>query len=55
YGELARRVPGVLVQASGGIRSVEDVRSVRSAGCCGAIIGRALLEGRIDLSETLGC
>lgn len=55
YGELAQRVPGVRVQASGGIRSVEDVKAARSAGCHGAIIGRALLEGRIDLPEALAC
>ena len=36
--------------ASGGVASVEDVLAVRDAGCGGAIVGRALYEGRIDLA-----
>ncbi len=39
--------------ASGGVASVEDVRDVRIAGCAGAIVGRALYEGRLDLREAL--
>lgn len=44
---------GVSVIASGGISSLEDVRAVRVLGCAGAIIGRAIYEGRIDLTEAL--
>lgn len=40
--------------ASGGIASVDDLRSVRALGCTGAIVGRALYEGRLDLVEALG-
>jgi phosphoribosylformimino-5-aminoimidazole carboxamide ribotide isomerase len=36
--------------ASGGIASIEDVLAVQAAGCAGAIVGRALYEGRIDLA-----
>lgn len=35
--------------ASGGIASAEDVMAARTAGCGGAIIGRALYEGRVEL------
>jgi phosphoribosylformimino-5-aminoimidazole carboxamide ribotide isomerase len=35
--------------ASGGIASIDDVIAVQAAGCAGAIVGRALYEGRIDL------
>ena len=35
--------------ASGGIASVEDLLAVQAAGCAGAIVGRALYEGRIEL------
>jgi phosphoribosylformimino-5-aminoimidazole carboxamide ribotide isomerase len=35
--------------ASGGISSIDDVLAVQAAGCAGAIVGRALYEGRIDL------
>jgi phosphoribosylformimino-5-aminoimidazole carboxamide ribotide isomerase len=39
--------------ASGGISSVDDLRAVRDLGCSGAIVGRAIYEGRIDLREAL--
>jgi phosphoribosylformimino-5-aminoimidazole carboxamide ribotide isomerase len=41
------------ILASGGIASLSDVRAVREIGCAGAIIGRALYEGGIDLAKTL--
>jgi len=37
------------IVASGGIASVDDVLAVQAAGCAGAIIGRALYEGQIEL------
>jgi len=45
---VARR--GVETFAAGGIASIEDLRSVRDSGAVGAVIGRAAVEGRIDLS-----
>lgn len=42
------------VIASGGVASVEDIRAVRELGCAGAILGRALYEGRIDLASAIG-
>lgn len=54
--ELLGRLVGLgrgAVIASGGIASLDDIRAVRSIGCSGAIIGRALYEGRMDLAETL--
>lgn len=39
--------------ASGGIRSVEDLLAVRSLGCSGAIVGRALYDGSLDLAAAL--
>lgn len=39
--------------ASGGITSLADLDAVRSAGCAGAIIGRALYEGRLDLAAAV--
>jgi phosphoribosylformimino-5-aminoimidazole carboxamide ribotide isomerase len=41
------------VIASGGISSTDDVQRVRDLGCSGAIVGRALYEGRLDLRSTL--
>ena len=47
-------VSGLEVIASGGVHTLEDVRAAREAGLAGAIIGRALYEGAIDLKEALG-
>ncbi len=41
------------VIASAGVSSVADLRSVKSLGCAGAIVGRALYEGRVDLWDAL--
>lgn len=51
--ELLGRVlerSGLPVLAAGGIRSVADLAQVERLGCEGAIVGRALLEGRLTLS-----
>ncbi len=39
--------------ASGGIASIDDLLAVQALGCAGAIIGRALYEGRIGLAAAL--
>lgn len=53
--EGARRLQatGAAVIVSGGISGLDDLVAVRRAGLAGAIIGRALYEGRILLSEAL--
>ncbi len=43
----------VPVIASGGITTIEQLRAVMATGCEGAIIGKALYEGQIDLREAL--
>jgi phosphoribosylformimino-5-aminoimidazole carboxamide ribotide isomerase len=40
---------GVPVLAAGGVRSLDDLMAIEAAGCEGAIVGRALLEGRLPL------
>lgn len=39
--------------ASGGIASLDDLRAVRRIGCVGAIVGRALYDGTLDLGTVL--
>jgi phosphoribosylformimino-5-aminoimidazole carboxamide ribotide isomerase len=44
------------VIASGGLASIEDVRALlrpRTKKLAGAIVGRALYDGRIDAAEAL--
>lgn len=55
YGEIAKRYPEISVQASGGVKSLQDIRDAKAAGAGGAILGRALLEGRFTLQEALAC
>ncbi len=53
--ELARRT-GLEVIASGGVASLDDVRRVKDMmadGLSGVITGRALYDGRIDLSQAI--
>ena len=50
---LASKVP---VIASGGIGNISDILSIlplESYGICGVIIGRALYDGKIELSEAI--
>lgn len=51
YEQIAERLPDVAVQASGGVSSLSDLERLRTDG---AIIGKALWEGRIALEEALG-
>lgn len=41
------------VIASGGVATIEDLDACAEAGAAGAIVGRALYEGRLDLSDAL--
>ena len=41
------------VIASGGVTTLDDLRAVRDLGCSGAIVGRALYEGTLDLTEAM--
>ena len=40
--------------ASGGVTTLGDLRAIRDAGCTGAILGRALYEGRLELRDAIG-
>lgn len=44
---------GISLIASGGIRDKEDLRSVAELGIEGAILGKSLYAGKIDLREAL--
>ena len=52
YERLVQLDRGSII-ASGGIATADDVREVRSIGCTGAIVGRALYEGRLALDVIL--
>ena len=46
---------GMEVIVSGGVASLDDLRRARDARLAGAIVGRALHEGRFTLREALAC
>jgi phosphoribosylformimino-5-aminoimidazole carboxamide ribotide isomerase len=50
YKEILKKVKIKLI-ASGGISSVKDIEDVREAGCEGVIVGKAVYEGKITLSD----
>jgi phosphoribosylformimino-5-aminoimidazole carboxamide ribotide isomerase len=48
--EAGERLPHLAIQASGGVSSLADLRRLSTAG---AIVGKALWEGHIDLRQAL--
>jgi phosphoribosylformimino-5-aminoimidazole carboxamide ribotide isomerase len=44
-------IPGLNLIASGGISSVGDLETLSAIGCEGAIVGKALYEGILDLKD----
>jgi len=53
YRHLSGLAPELRVQASGGVRNIDDIEGARDAGCAGAVLGKALIEGRFALNEAL--
>lgn len=52
-GALVRKLPSCRIVASGGVATVEHLVRLGEIGCCGAIVGKALYEGTVDLVEAL--
>ena len=50
---IVERRPDLKVQASGGVSSVADLTAAQAIGCDGAIVGRALYEGRFTVAEAI--
>ena len=52
YRELAE-IEGLEITASGGIRSIEELRELQTIGTKAAILGKALYTGRLDLKAVI--
>ena len=50
YKEILKQSEIALI-ASGGISSLQDLEDLKKIGCSGAIIGKAIYEGKISLQE----
>ncbi|MBO1255958.1 1-(5-phosphoribosyl)-5-[(5-phosphoribosylamino)methylideneamino]imidazole-4-carboxamide isomerase [Alteromonas sp. 5E99-2] len=55
YKEVSAQFPSVQWQASGGIGGLGDIDALKPTGASGVILGRALLEGKFELSEAITC
>lgn len=51
YTEFLQRYPYIQLQASGGVRHIDDLQRLRELGVPAAITGRALLDGKISDKE----
>lgn len=51
YAQLIRDYPDLRLQASGGVRGIEDLFALSNIGAQASISGRALLDGRITPAE----
>jgi len=51
YRELISKFQQIKLIASGGVSSLKEVSELEEMGCNGAIIGKAIYENRIQLSE----
>jgi len=52
-GRLRAAVPAVTLVAGGGIRGPDDLSRLGDAGCDGALVATALLEGRLSAADVL--
>ena len=51
YQEILDTFPGLHFIASGGVSTLKDLEDLQQIGCAGAIVGKAIYEGRITLQE----
>lgn len=51
YKSIVEKFPDLHFIASGGVSSMDDVYQLQDMGCKGVIIGKAIYEGRVTLTE----
>lgn len=51
YEQIISRFPDLHFIASGGVATIDDLHALHKIGCSGAIVGKAIYEGRIDIEE----
>ena len=51
YKKIIEKNPEINLIASGGVTSAKDLETLKNNGCSGAIIGKAIYEGKISLEE----
>ena len=51
YRSLLQRFPHLQLIASGGVSSIEDLQVLQELGCSAAIVGKAIYENKITVTE----
>lgn len=51
YQKIRQEFPSLKLIASGGVSNLEEVIELRKTGCYGAIIGKAIYEGKITVKD----
>ncbi len=51
YQQIREALPGLRLIASGGVATLGELERLRDTGCYGAIVGKAIYEGRIALND----
>jgi len=53
YQSIRQHAPKLVILASGGVSGIEDLLTLANVPVAGAIVGKAIYEGRIDLAAAL--
>ena len=51
YKTIVEQFPEIYFVASGGVSSMQDLEKLKEIGCKGAIVGKAIYEGRIKIED----
>jgi len=51
YKNIVKKFPSLYFIASGGVSCLDDLTALKELGCSGAIVGKAIYEGRIALKD----
>lgn len=51
YKNMLTKFPQLNLTASGGVSQLSDLEELKKIGCAGAIVGKAIYEGRITMNE----
>lgn len=49
YKKIIKQFPNILLVASGGVSSIDDLVELNQISCFGAIVGKAFYEGKIEI------
>jgi phosphoribosylformimino-5-aminoimidazole carboxamide ribotide isomerase len=53
YGEIKKRWPSLEILASGGVSDLDDLLNLAKLSLAGAVVGKAIYEGRIDVANAI--